>query len=40
LSLEAAVAVLALVLLSKVSLKQFKADTSTGLDRVLAAELG
>ena len=38
--LEAAIAVLALVLLSRVSLKQFRADTASNLDRVLAAELG
>ena len=37
---EAAIAVLALVLLSRVSLKQFRADTASNLDRVLAAELG
>jgi BCD family chlorophyll transporter-like MFS transporter len=37
---EASIAVLALVLLSRVSLKQFRADTAGNLDRVLAAELG
>ena len=40
LSLEAGIAVLALVLLNKVSLKQFRDDTNSSLDRVLAAELG
>jgi MFS transporter, BCD family, chlorophyll transporter len=38
--LEAAIAVLALVLLSGVNLRQFREDTGRSLDRVLAMELG
>ena len=38
--LEAAIAVLALVLLRHVNLRQFREDTGRNLDRVLAAELG
>jgi BCD family chlorophyll transporter-like MFS transporter len=37
---EAAIAVLALVLLSGVNLRQFREDTGRSLDRVLAVELG
>ena len=37
---EAAIAVLALLLLSRVNLRQFREDTGRNLDRVLAAELG
>jgi BCD family chlorophyll transporter-like MFS transporter len=37
---EAAIAVLALVLLSRVNLRQFRDDTGRSLDRVLAMELG
>ena len=37
---EAAISVLALVLLSRVNLHQFRDDTGRSLDRVLAAELG
>jgi BCD family chlorophyll transporter-like MFS transporter len=38
--LEAAFAVLALQLLSRLNLRQFREDTGRSLDRVLAAELG
>lgn len=38
--LEAAIAVLALVLLNAVNLRQFREDTGRSLDRVLAVELG
>jgi len=38
--LEAALAVLALQLLSRLNLRQFREDTGRSLDRVLAAELG
>ena len=37
---EAAIAALALVLLSRVNLRQFREDTGRSLDRVLAVELG
>jgi BCD family chlorophyll transporter-like MFS transporter len=37
---EAAIAVLALVLLARLNLRQFREDTGRSLDRVLAAELG
>jgi len=37
---EAAIAVLALVLLNRVNLHQFREDTGRSLDRVLAVELG
>ena len=40
LSVEAAIAVVALVLLSRVNLRQFREDTGRSLNRVLAAELG
>jgi hypothetical protein len=38
--LEAAIAVVALLLLRQVNLRQFREDTGRNLDRVLAAELG
>jgi len=37
---EAAIAVLALVLLNRVNVHQFREDTGRSLDRVLAVELG
>ena len=37
---EAAIAVLSLVLLARLNLRQFREDTGRSLDRVLAAELG
>jgi BCD family chlorophyll transporter-like MFS transporter len=37
---EAAIAALALLLLSRVNLAQFREDTGRSLDRVFAAELG
>ena len=37
---EAAIAVLAVVLLNDVNLRQFREDTGRSLDRVLAVELG
>jgi BCD family chlorophyll transporter-like MFS transporter len=37
---EAAIAFLALTLLSRLNLRQFREDTGRSLDRVLAAELG
>jgi BCD family chlorophyll transporter-like MFS transporter len=37
---EAAIAFLALTLLSRLNLRQFREDTGRTLDRVLAAELG
>jgi len=40
LALEAGVALLALLLLSRLNLRQFREDTGRTLDRVLAAELG
>jgi len=39
-ALEAAIAVVALLLLRQVNLRQFREDTGRNLDRVLAAELG
>ena len=39
-ALEAAIAVVALLLLRQVNLRQFREDTGRSLDRVLAAELG
>jgi BCD family chlorophyll transporter-like MFS transporter len=38
--LEAAIALLALTLLSRVNLQQFREDTGRSLNRVLAMELG
>jgi BCD family chlorophyll transporter-like MFS transporter len=39
-ALEAAIAVVALLLLRRVNVRQFREDTGRNLDRVLAAELG